>query len=43
MDNRNKVCDVSEVGDVRAMRGGAPSAKASMLPGLEVRMHTVTL
>jgi hypothetical protein len=40
MENPNAVCGDSEVRDVRAMRGGAPSAEASMLPGSKVHLHT---
>ena len=43
MGDPKAVCDDSEIGDVRAVKGGAPSAKTSMLPKLEVRMYTVTL
>jgi hypothetical protein len=43
MENPNAVCGDSEVRDVRAVRGGAPSAETSMLPRPEVRLHTFTL
>jgi hypothetical protein len=40
MENPNAIRGDSEVRDVRAVRGGAPSAKASMLLRLEVRLYT---
>ena len=43
MGDPNQVFDDPEVGGVRPVRGGAPSAEASMLKRPEVRMHTVTL
>ena len=43
MGDPNAVCNDSEIGDVRAVRGGASSAETSILPRREVRMHTLTL
>ena len=43
MGDPNAVCDDSKVGDVRAVTGGAPSAETSVLPRIEVRMHTIIL
>ena len=43
MGDPNMVCDDSEVGHARAVKGGAPSAEASMLSRSEECMHTVTL
>jgi hypothetical protein len=43
MENLNAVSGDSEVRDVRAVKDGAPSAEASMLPKPEVRLHTLTL
>jgi hypothetical protein len=41
--NPNAVCDDSEIRDVQAVRGGAPSAETSTLPRPEVCLHTLTL
>jgi hypothetical protein len=43
MEDTNASPDVSEVRDVRPVRGGAPSAEASKLLGHEVRVVTSTL
>ena len=43
MTDPNAVFHDSEVRGARAMRGGSPSAEASMCPTPEVRMHTLTL
>jgi hypothetical protein len=43
MENPNTVCGDSEVRDVRAVKGGALSVEASMLPKPEVCLHTLTL
>jgi hypothetical protein len=40
MEDPNVVHGDLEVRDVRAMRGGAPSTEASMLPGPELRLDT---
>ena len=43
MDDPNTVFHDSEVRGARAMRGGSPSAEASMRPIPEVRMQSLTL